>query len=293
MSFLTDGDLPHSPAAERALRKGLSYTWLLAVAFLVGAPAAYLVANNPVDSYTAEGSLWIATQVEVDREGSTKAGAGRLMETKAWIELLRSREVLEPVGGEQLAEDLTVRKDRRGNFLHLSLNGSDQTEVANVLNAVMERYVHVVGELTQTKVMELQTVLESQLRSAELRFEQAGRDLEEHRIGKILTAPDGSALPPGNSTEEEGLRRKLQIAENLQGDLQARVEAARIAAVNHIPDVRILDRASVTGPPNRDVQILIALAIFFGCVAAALGGALVLNRTAAMNSADFRGAKST
>lgn len=291
MRSFSDDDLLHPPAAERARRKALLITCSLAVGFLVGAPAAYLVANNPGDSYTAEGNLWIATPPEVDPEGSTKATDGGfmnggVMQSTAWVELLWSREVLEPVGGELLAENLTTRMDRRGNFLHLSLNGPDPTEVADVLNAVMERYVHVAENLKQAKVMELQTILESQLQRAELEFEQAGRDLEEFRIGKIRTAADGMASPPGTSTEEERLSRQLQIAENLFSELQARVEAARFAAANSLPPIRILDRASVPSQPSEHPRNLISVMVFFGCVAAALGGALVLSRMAAFDSAD-------
>ena len=52
------------------------------------------------------------------------------------------------------------------------------------------------------------------------------------------------AIPP-RTIEEGRLVRQLVIAGNLYNDLRGRVETARLAAASSIPDVTILDRASV------------------------------------------------
>lgn len=379
MSYISDGDLLHTPAAERARRKALLFPGLLAVAFLVGAPGAYLVANTLEASYTAEGSLWIEGSY---RQGSNDAAArqdGGQLESKAWIELLRSHRVLEPVvvdqqlflrppgeyaqafasftvakqfiagtyelrvgdlgekfelvndqgavvqrgtlgspvgqslgfiwtpsrasfppkanvefavlslGGaiEYLSKSLSVAMDRRGGFLRLRLIGPDPTEVADVLNAVMDGYVQLAGELKKGKVKELQATLESQLQTIELELKQAERDLEEFKIGENRESLDRSLPPAERMAEEERLSRRVQVAESLYSQLRGRLEAARLSGASSTPDIRILDRARTPARPDKDIRVPMGMAIFLGCLAAALGSALFLSRLAAIKAAAF------
>ena len=75
----------------------LRYKWLLVVALVVGSAGAYVAWHSVQVSYTAQGSLWI----EVDRrQGGADVApirAGALVESSAWIDLLRTNQVLEPV----------------------------------------------------------------------------------------------------------------------------------------------------------------------------------------------------
>lgn len=73
------------------------YKWLLFFALIVGSAGAYVAWNAVQVSYTAQGSLWI----EIERRGGgadvTPIRAGALVESSAWIDLLRTNQVLEPV----------------------------------------------------------------------------------------------------------------------------------------------------------------------------------------------------
>lgn len=94
---LSDYELIHPPADRDKQRSVLRSTLLLALAFLVGPPGAYIALSAPEVSYTAEGRLWIEG---ASRQGSNVVtpirGAGP-PEPNAWIELLRSYQVLEAV----------------------------------------------------------------------------------------------------------------------------------------------------------------------------------------------------
>ena len=315
----------------------------------------------------------------------------------------------------QLSDDLTAGMDRTGNFLRLSLSGTNPTRVASVLNAVMERHVAVAAELKRGRLDEMSAILEGQLLHTEDELAKAERELEEFRIRTISLPTDRSApIAPGlqtttspvlanffdmriqleqirrdrlrleqvladftasgevriealevipaaagaselrrildelvqvrsevrvlrerysddypplrellNQTEtietvaiprvvrsvlteleaqerglqqqvddtsaeleaipprtiEEGrLERLVVITGNLYNDLRGRVETARLAAASSIPDVRILDQATMPTQPTDDPRIVWAALIIFGFVGVATGGALVLDR---------------
>ena len=94
---MSDYELIDPPASPDKQRSVLRYTVLLALAFLVAAPGAYIAWNTPEASYTAEGRVWIEG---ASRQGShvvTAIRGARPQEPNAWIELLRSYQVLEAV----------------------------------------------------------------------------------------------------------------------------------------------------------------------------------------------------
>lgn len=77
----------------------LRYKWLLLLSLLVGLAGAYAIWTIVPVNYTAEGNLWI----EVDNPNARAAGdvtpirAAGLLQSNAWIELLRSYSVLDSV----------------------------------------------------------------------------------------------------------------------------------------------------------------------------------------------------
>lgn len=83
---------------------------------------------------------------------------------------------------------------------------------------------------------------------------------------------------PMRAVEEARLKRRVAVAEDLYTTLRQRYEGARVAAISAIPDVRVLDRATV---PHRPVQYtgarLILLALGGGLVVGMLG-AILLDR---------------
>lgn len=85
------------------------------------------------------------------------------------------------------------------------------------------------------------------------------------------------AIPP-RTIEERRLERRVGTTENLYNQIRGRVEAARLAAASSIPDVRILDLAAVPRRPSDDQRLPLSAVILFGCIGAAMGGALLLDR---------------
>jgi len=494
---------PQEPGVDlsRYVKALFRYKWLLVLALILGGAGGYFAWTFTPVSYTAVGNLWI----EVEGEGDVAPiRAGGLLQSNAWIELLRSYAVLDsvvisqrlyveapdefapafssfslaeqfapgdyelrvgtfgedftlltsrgqlvqqarfglPIGenvgfvwqpargsfppgetvkfrvmsardaAQQLSNELETGMDRLGNFLSLSLSGSDPVRITNTLNAIMRRHVTIAGELKRRKLDETLLILEEQLRVMEAELAHAEQELEEFRIQTISLPTDrGVTITPGlqetrdpvfeeffwnrieveslrrdyarleaaqegfsagvrietlevipsaaTSTElrrllselvdarselrvlqdrysddyppiqdllvrigtletrsiptvvrgimddlqirademqgyvdqgvaelseipprtiEEGrLRRHVTTTENLYNEIRGRVETARLAAASSIPDVRILDEATVPQRPTEDLRIPLAAMIMFGCLGVAVGGALLLD----------------
>ena len=108
---------------------------------------------------------------------------------------------------------------------------------------------------------------------AELSLQE--RDLD----GRVSTATVELQDIPPRTIEEGRLERAVNITEDLYDDLRGRVESSRLAAASSIPDVRVLDRAQVPQVPLEDNRLRLAFMIFVGCLGAAMGGAILLDRT--------------
>ncbi|HSJ13147.1 MAG TPA: polysaccharide biosynthesis tyrosine autokinase [Longimicrobiales bacterium] len=95
---------------------------------------------------------------------------------------------------------------------------------------------------------------------------QLGRRLASELDSRmeVLDGMVGSAsgelrqIPP-RVIEEARLRRSVAIGENLYNDLRRRYEGTRLAAETAVPDVRVLDRATVPTVPMSDPRIVMLL----------------------------------
>jgi len=86
------------------------------------------------------------------------------------------------------------------------------------------------------------------------------------------------SIPP-RVIEEGRLRRRFTIAEGLYTTVQSRYESARLAALSSIPDVRILDAATVPHTPNnREAKFKAILMFLLGSLGLGVGGAILLDR---------------
>jgi capsular exopolysaccharide synthesis family protein len=94
----------------------------------------------------------------------------------------------------QLADRLQTRMQSSGNFLGLSLSGTDPERIARILNAVMARHVELAADLKRGRLDEALAILEEQLVYAEQSLAQAEVDLEEFRVSTI-TLPTDQATP--------------------------------------------------------------------------------------------------
>jgi capsular exopolysaccharide synthesis family protein len=92
-----------------------------------------------------------------------------------------------------LSSQLMTSLAGNGNFLAVSLEGSDPERIASILNAVMDRHIAVAAELKRSRLDEMSTILEEQLRYTEAELAQAEQDLEEFRVTTISLPTDRSA----------------------------------------------------------------------------------------------------
>lgn len=99
-----------------------------------------------------------------------------------------------------LADKLVVRMGERGNFLRLSLDGTDPNILAATLNSLADRYVEVAVELKRDKLTELVGILKEQLGQAEGRLRESESELQRFRV-QTITLPSDRATPvaPGLS----------------------------------------------------------------------------------------------
>jgi capsular exopolysaccharide synthesis family protein len=102
---------------------------------------------------------------------------------------------------------------------------------------------------------------------------------EETLDGLIASASNEMQGIPPRMIEEARLRRGVAIAENLYTQLQQKHEESRLAAASAIPDVRILDTASVPRRPVRDDRHMVILLAFGSSLGLALLGAVLRDRT--------------
>ncbi len=108
--------------------------------------------------------------------------------------------------------------------------------------------------------------------SSELSRREAALD---RLIGSASTQLQG--IPP-RAIEEARRRRRVAIAEDLYKLLQRRHEEARLAAVTAMPDVRVLDRATVPYTPVSDTRIQMILIMTLGGLGIAVAGAFLFDR---------------
>ncbi|HEY8508020.1 MAG TPA: polysaccharide biosynthesis tyrosine autokinase, partial [Steroidobacteraceae bacterium] len=88
---------------------------------------------------------------------------------------------------------------------------------------------------------------------------------------------DLQQIPP-RMIEEARLRRQVEIAERLHNNLRERYEEARLATATTIPDVRVLDRASVPERPVSSTGMKLLLIGLMAGFALGLGVAILLDR---------------
>jgi capsular exopolysaccharide synthesis family protein len=121
----TYGQEPYYPDLEpemegldwrRYLHSLVRYKWLILMALLIGAAASYWVWQTTPVEYQAEGALWI----EGDGGRFEPIQAEGILESSAWIELLRSYSVLDSVVVEQRMH-ISAPGEHRAQFASLKL----------------------------------------------------------------------------------------------------------------------------------------------------------------------------
>jgi len=134
----------------------------------------------------------------------------------------------------QAALDINQRLDtklppREGNFIRLTLVGSNPVLTASTLNSITEQFVHVAAELKKEKLTELSRILADQLQSSASDLRRSEAALETFRVSTITEPSDAAPpvvaglqqtqAPAINSyftmkTESDALRRDREAIEN-------------------------------------------------------------------------------
>jgi len=171
-----------------------------------------------------------------------------------------------------LRDQLQVRLDPSGHLLRLSLTGTNPERLVSTVDAVMDRHVAVAAELQRAKLEETLVILEEQLEIMEAELMHAETDLDAYRARTASArGREGTSL----SREEARLERRLATTESLYGTVRGRVEEARLALVSSVPDVRILEPASVEETAPGDSRQRMPL-LFLVLALAIAGAAAVL-----------------
>jgi capsular exopolysaccharide synthesis family protein len=129
---------------------------------------------------------------------------------------------------------------------------------------LMNRIESIEQKSTPRVVRSIITELQAQEQMFNARVSRASAELQ--------------AIPP-RAIEEGRLERTTNITGELYNMLRQRVEQARLAAASAMPDVRVLDYAQLPTAPLEDERLQLAFMILLGCLGAATGGALLLDRT--------------
>lgn len=94
----------------------------------------------------------------------------------------------------KLSDNLEVTLPKEGNFLNLSLDGSNPQREAIILNTIAEQFVGVAADLKKRKLQVLASTLEDQVKTTRAELERAENALESFRT-RTITLPNESGVP--------------------------------------------------------------------------------------------------
>lgn len=100
-----------------------------------------------------------------------------------------------------LQESLQTGLAEKGQFLSLSLRGSDREQVTRTLNVLMDRFVEVASNLKKAKAVELTRILDQQRQVAESNLKAAEIGLEGFRV-QTITQPTLQGAPVAGGLQE-------------------------------------------------------------------------------------------
>jgi tyrosine-protein kinase Etk/Wzc len=154
---------------------------------------------------------------------------------------------------------------------------SDVTAKRAELRTLQQRYTDDFAPVQ--RVQEEVNVLEGRVIPAIAASVRAELVQREQEIGGRIASASGELRQiPARAIDEARMKRNVAMAEQLFTSLQQRYEDARLAALSSIPDIRVLDRATVPRIPSGDGRLQILLMAVLGSLGAGLGLALLLDR---------------
>ena len=149
----------------------------------------------------------------------------------------------------RLADRLDPRMDPGGNFLRISLSGENPQRVADILNAIVQRYVAVAGQLKREKVIGLGQRLEEQLTRAKEQLQSSEEALRrfQQSVGMRPAVSDGPSDPRLSSYLElsSSLSQTQRDREAIESALRASADTSHgwasltfIGAVQQSPGLK-------------------------------------------------------
>ena len=139
--------------------------------------------------------------------------------------------------------------------------------------AITDEYRGIQQNLANLEILKTQTIPTlAQALIDQLKVQEA--DLDK----RIDVAGKGLEQVPARATTETRLVRDFAAAENLFKTLQERYEEAKLSEVSAIPDLKILDRATIPQKPSSNSAPKIIFMAFAASLGLAVGLALLLDQ---------------
>lgn len=214
---------PTPPASSTGQSTALKGAAVLALLFLVVAPATYALRASFDTTTTAEATLWIDVEEAATRQSAGAEREGDLPPAgAAWAALVRTpivleRAELEGVDPELLRHNLSTHLDADGRFMKLRLEWTDD-EAGQVLAHLVDGFIAVANDLKVARLQEGVEITEEAMQATAAELREA---------------------------EESGSPERIEASRRLYEVMRERHERASLAAESWMPDVRILDPARI------------------------------------------------
>lgn len=153
--------------------------------------------------------------------------------------------------------ELTQRQAERRTMLQ------QYTEEYPPVQRLTERIRSLEQEVIPGLVRDLVAQLETRIAELDRQIESRAEDLR---------------AVPSRSIREARLRREVEMAEGLHNNLLGRLKNAELAARTNLPDLQIVDRATIPGTPSEDQGPRLFMIASLAGLGLGLGGSLLLDR---------------
>ena len=108
-----------------------------------------------------------------------------------------------------LQKGLTPIIDENGNFLRLSMSGTDRARITSTLNTLTEELVLVAADLKKNKLTETAKILSYQVDTLGQKLRQAESALESFKTRVITQPTEGTAISAGITTTQPTVMTKF------------------------------------------------------------------------------------
>ena len=185
------------------------------------------------------------------------------------LEILKPRGDTEALriwrASEKLDRITDVRVDLRSGIIHLSVRHRSAGLAADIANVYMQELIRFNAETRQSQARARRQFLEERVAEAADRLASAEEDTRTFLEGNRQYENS-----PSLRFEFSRLQRTLSIQQELYLNLQGELDAARIAEVNDVPALTIVERAippERKSHPRRTLYLAVLLATTFFVVA--------------------------